>query len=43
MIQLIVSAELLYFVDQKFDINNPDERRIPWDSLGENFWKPQRD
>jgi|SRR3989338_11278009 len=36
-------AEMLYFVDKKFDIDNPDEKRIPWNSLGEDFWKPQRD
>lgn len=36
-------AELLYFVDKQFDINNPDEKRIPWDAKGEDFWKPQGD
>lgn len=36
-------THILYFVDQKFDINDPDEKRIPWDSLGADFWRPLRD
>lgn len=36
-------AELFYFVNRQFDINNPDEKRIPWDAKGEDFWKPQGD
>ena len=36
-------SEMFYFVDQQFNAENPDERRIPWNSLGEDFWKPQRD
>ena len=36
-------SELFYFVDRQFDINNPDEKRIPWDAKGEDFWKPQGD
>jgi len=36
-------AQIIYFVDQKFDVNNPDEKRIPWDSLGKDFWNPRRD
>lgn len=31
-------ATILYFVNQQFDNNNPDERRLAWDSLGEEFW-----
>lgn len=34
---------VIYFVDRKFDINNPDEKRIKWDSQGADFWQPQRD
>lgn len=37
------SAELFYFVNRQFDINNPDEKRISWDAKGEDFWKPQGD
>lgn len=36
-------AEVLYFVNQKFDINVPDEKRLPWDSLGADFWRPLKD
>jgi dTDP-4-dehydrorhamnose 3,5-epimerase len=32
-------ATVLYYVNQQFDINDPDERRLPWDILGEAFWK----
>lgn len=37
------AVELLYFVNQAFDINNPDEKRIVWDALGGEFWIPKRD
>lgn len=37
------SSELFYFVDKQFDVNNPDEKRIPWDAKGKDFWKPQGD
>ncbi len=30
-------ATILYFVSQQFDLENPDERRLPWDSL-KGFW-----
>lgn len=36
-------AHMIYFVDQKFDKDNPDERRLPWDSVGAEFWIPARD
>lgn len=36
-------AQLFYFVNRQFDINNPDEERVPWDAKGESFWKPQGD
>jgi dTDP-4-dehydrorhamnose 3,5-epimerase len=35
--------DILYFVDQKFDLNDPDERRVNWDALGADFWGPERD
>ncbi|MDP3507603.1 MAG: dTDP-4-dehydrorhamnose 3,5-epimerase family protein [Candidatus Melainabacteria bacterium] len=31
-------ANMIYFVNQCFDANEPDERRLPWDILGEDFW-----
>ena len=37
------TLNLLYFVDQQFNLEDPDERRLPWDALGEDFWEPQRD
>lgn len=37
------SVELFYFVDQIFDVHNPDEKRIHWDILGADFWLPQKD
>lgn len=35
--------DLFYFVNAQFDAKNPDERRLPWDSLGADFWEPKRD
>jgi dTDP-4-dehydrorhamnose 3,5-epimerase len=32
-------ASMIYFVNQCFDVNNPDEHRLPWNSLGEDFWE----
>lgn len=37
------TSVIIYFMNNQFDIKNPDEHRIPWDSLGAEFWKPQRD
>jgi dTDP-4-dehydrorhamnose 3,5-epimerase len=34
---------ILYFVNAHFNKENPDEHRLPWDSLGADFWKPERD
>ncbi len=34
---------ILYFMNNLFDAKNPDEHRIPWDTLGADFWQPQRD
>jgi dTDP-4-dehydrorhamnose 3,5-epimerase len=30
---------VFYFVNEQFDIGNPDEKRLPWDLFGEDFWK----
>ncbi len=35
----VVPATIFYFVNQQFDINDPDERRLPFDMAGEDFWK----
>jgi dTDP-4-dehydrorhamnose 3,5-epimerase len=31
-------ANMIYLVNQCFDASEPDERRLPWDILGEDFW-----
>ncbi len=30
---------LIYFVNQQFDAQDPDERRLPYDALGKDFWE----
>jgi dTDP-4-dehydrorhamnose 3,5-epimerase len=32
-------ANMIYFVNQCFNPEDPDERRLPWDTLGEDFWE----
>lgn len=32
-------SAVFYFVNQQFDIGNPDERRLPYDIAGDDFWK----
>jgi dTDP-4-dehydrorhamnose 3,5-epimerase len=32
-------SAVFYFVNQQFDINNADERRLSHDVVGEDFWK----
>lgn len=32
-------ANMIYLVNQCFDLNSPDEHRLPWDILGEDFWQ----
>lgn len=31
-------AAILYYVNQRFDLNDPDERRLPHDIVGADFW-----
>lgn len=31
---------MFYLLNQQFDMQNPDEYRLPWDLLGSNFWEP---
>ena len=31
-------AHMIYFVNQCFNPDEPDELRLPWDSLGADFW-----
>jgi dTDP-4-dehydrorhamnose 3,5-epimerase-like enzyme len=32
-------ATILYYVSQQFSLQDPDERRLPWDILGADFWQ----
>jgi dTDP-4-dehydrorhamnose 3,5-epimerase len=32
-------AAIVYFVNQHFSLDDPDERRLPWDLLGADFWQ----
>lgn len=36
-------VNLFYLVNKLFDMNDPDEQRIPWDTKGSEFWLPVRD
>lgn len=33
------SAGIIYLVSQQFNLETPDERRLPWDLVGEDFWE----
>ncbi len=33
------NATILYYVNQHFNLDDPDERRLPWDILGTDFWE----
>jgi dTDP-4-dehydrorhamnose 3,5-epimerase len=35
-------SNMIYFVNQCFDANDPDEHRLPWDSLGADFWEMRK-
>jgi dTDP-4-dehydrorhamnose 3,5-epimerase len=32
-------ASMIYFVNQCFNHEEPDEQRLPWDALGADFWE----
>jgi dTDP-4-dehydrorhamnose 3,5-epimerase-like enzyme len=32
-------GHIMYFVNQQFNLSDPDERRLPWDHLGKAFWE----
>lgn len=36
-------ATLLYIVNRNFNTENPDEKRIHWDTQGADFWEVKRD
>lgn len=33
------TSNMIYFVNQCFNAEQPDEHRLPWDALGEDFWE----
>ncbi len=37
------TSTMLYFVNNYFNADNPDEQRLPWDSVDEFFWEPPRE
>lgn len=36
-------ASLIYFVTNKYDPEDPDEKRLDWDFWGKNFWTMTKD
>lgn len=34
---------IIYMTNNNFNKDNPDEKRLKWDSLGKEFWEPARD
>lgn len=37
------ATEILYFVSTAYNRDQPDEHRLPWDSLGANFWEVKKE
>lgn len=35
-------ATLLYVMDQQFNLQDPDEGRLPWDAFGSRLWEENR-
>lgn len=33
---------ILYLVNQQFNLEDPDERRLNWDAAGAEFWTPEK-
>lgn len=36
------AGTIFYYVNQHFNAEDPDERRIPWNACGEDFWVPEK-
>jgi dTDP-4-dehydrorhamnose 3,5-epimerase len=36
------AATLLYMMDQQFDLSDPNEGRLPWDTFGADLWTEDR-
>jgi len=32
-------GSIIYLVNQEYNINQPDEYRLPWDKVGADFWE----
>ncbi len=37
------NAEILYFVSNQYNPEQLDEKRLPWDSLGKDFWEAKKE
>jgi dTDP-4-dehydrorhamnose 3,5-epimerase len=35
------SSQIFYFVSEQFNPEDPDEKRLPWDFLGKDYWEKQ--
>lgn len=35
-------STMIYFANQNFNLDKPDEQRLPWDTLGADFWQIQK-
>jgi len=33
------TGSIIYLVNQEYNINQPDEYRLPWDKAGKDFWE----
>lgn len=36
------AGDIFYFVNNQYKIDDPDERRLPWDAKGANFWEVEK-
>jgi dTDP-4-dehydrorhamnose 3,5-epimerase len=39
----VKNEEILYFVSNQYNKEQPDEHRLPWDSLGKEFWEAKKE
>ncbi len=37
------ATEILYFVNNQYNKEAPDEQRLPWDSIGKDFWELKKE
>ena len=36
------TGTVYYFINQQFDMKDPDERRLAWDAAGADFWEIEK-